>query len=697
LKKLLFISIFFASISLFNLGNAQTYSKNELFKIDSLNTLLGNPKIHDTIRIKAIYDLSEIIYVENIDTIFSMCDEIIAIINSNKNATGQELFVYNKFLAASYNNIAFVHSYHGRFQLALDFNHKALKIREEINELDGLSSSYINLGVLYSDQGDSEKAKEYYLKSLEIDIQLNDVPGQATCYNNLGVLNLDKGNYDKALYYNNKSLILREGLKDEKYIALSLNNIGGIYEELNDYDRAMDYFNRSLKIYEKINSLDGIGHELWKLADINLIRKNLSLAKQQALKSLKISKQIGYPDDIKESARILSEIYAKENKGTKALDMYKFYVEIKDSLNNNVISKFKIQQQAKYEYEKKIVADSIRQAERHGVQIAIAKTKAEEEEKKKKILMIGLIILGVLLILLFGRFKKAKKQKEFIEKQKKLVENQHEQLEEVHQEISDSIKYAERLQKAILPPLNQFNDALKNTFVLFKPKDVVSGDFYWLHTTNDDVYFAAADCTGHGVPGAMVSVVCGDALNRSVKEFGLNSTATILDKTRELVIETFSRSGTDVRDGMDIAFCKIKGNILSFSGANNPLWLVRDKTLLTSEQLTAKSTLVINNRAVIEYKPDKQPIGLYEKMNAYTQIDIELLKGDKIYIFSDGYADQFGGEKGKKMKYKTFKNLLLKYDDSSMGETRNKLDSFLEEWKGNYEQLDDICIIGVSI
>ena len=253
-------------------------------------------------------------------------------------------------------------------------------------------------------------------------------------------------------------------------------------------------------------------------------------------------------------------------------------------------------------------------------------------------------------------------------------------VDEKNQEITDSITYAKRIQEAILPPPSEMNKHLKDGFVYYRPKDIIAGDFYWLETVGDTVLYAAADCTGHGVPGAMVSVVCNNALNRAVREYKLVDPALILDKVRALVIETFEKSDQEVKDGMDIALCSInfKTNKLRFAGANNPLYIVRD-----------------NN--VLETKGDKQSIGRFAGTNPYNSHEIELEKGDTIYTFTDGYPDQFGGPKGKKLKYKPFKELLLSMSQKPAEEQHQLLGEAFENWKGSLDQIDDVCVVGVRI
>ena len=260
-----------------------------------------------------------------------------------------------------------------------------------------------------------------------------------------------------------------------------------------------------------------------------------------------------------------------------------------------------------------------------------------------------------------------------------------------NEEIKASISYAKRIQQAIIPSLDLIKKNLPQSFIYYKPKDIVAGDFYWLQllpqpngwdVDGDIILFASADCTGHGVPGAMVSVVCHNALNQSVKEFGITQPNLILEKARDIVIDTFSESIENVQDGMDIAICSLntKTKELQYAGANNPLWIIRK-----------------NSDVIEEYKANKYHIGKCDMMKPFTNHTIQLNDGDTIYIFSDGYPDQFGGPKGKKLKSKPFKNLLLSIYNQPLDEQKELLDNHFEQWKGDLEQIDDVCVIGVKI
>ncbi len=319
----------------------------------------------------------------------------------------------------------------------------------------------------------------------------------------------------------------------------------------------------------------------------------------------------------------------------------------------------------------------------------------------QKLMIAGSGLLAVFLLFVFFSLAKSRKankliaaqktevenQKVIAEKQKDIAEEQKHLLQEKQTEIIESITYAKRLQEAILPPFAFIDSNIKNNFIYYKPKDIVAGDFYWAENIGDLFFIAAADSTGHGVPGAMVSVVCSNALNRSVKEFHLTETGKILDKTKELVVETFEKSTSEVKDGMDISLLCIdtKNKKVFWSGANNPLWYVRH-----SKENESHTELV-------EVKADKQPIGKTDKVNPFTTHEITYQENTTFYLFTDGFADQFGGPNGKKFKYKPFAEILVQNVNKTPSEQSAILAEKFEAWKGELEQVDDVCIIGVKI
>jgi serine phosphatase RsbU (regulator of sigma subunit)/ABC-type amino acid transport substrate-binding protein len=272
-------------------------------------------------------------------------------------------------------------------------------------------------------------------------------------------------------------------------------------------------------------------------------------------------------------------------------------------------------------------------------------------------------------------------------------------------EITDSINYAWHLQKAILPTKNKIDSCFPNNFVIYRPKDIVAGDFYWLETIEENgkeyVFYAAADCTGHGVPGAMVSFVCSNALSSSVKEFNLRDPGKILDKTAELVVDRFDKGDEEVKDGMDVALCVIekksnekqKKSSLKFSSANNDVWIISKDLDLNIEG----KTLIIGDYCLYDIRADHQPVGKFDDMKPFRTVEVELHPGDRFFMYSDGYADQFGGDNGKKLKIKNFKKLVLDSMTSNIEEQKEIIDQCFLSWKQDYEQVDDVIVIGIEI
>lgn len=381
--------------------------------------------------------------------------------------------------------------------------------------------------------------------------------------------------------------------------------------------------------------------------------------------------------------QVAAKVYAEVGRHKDAHRWLARLDELKDSLNELQLEA-KMQEHLQSQSMEALKERSQRDLELAELEKEKKDLEAKSAQRNQKVIttasIIGILGLLIVIILIVRNLRQKKKSNEEISRQKEAVEAAHE-------EIQDSIAYAKRIQLAILPSPKLWREAQLESFVMYKPKDVVAGDFYWMESKDDKTFIAAADCTGHGVPGAMVSVICNNGLNRSVNEFGLREPGRILDKTRELVIKEFEKSEEEVKDGMDIALVSLclsssssSSSILKYSGAHNALWIIRNGA---SE--------------IEETKADKQPIGRYADEKPFTTHTIELSKGDSFYIFSDGYADQFGGEKGKKFKTANLKKLLLSIKDKSMIDQQTDLEQNFEVWKGELEQVDDVCVIGVRV
>ena len=377
-----------------------------------------------------------------------------------------------------------------------------------------------------------------------------------------------------------------------------------------------------------------------------------------------------------EIAKLISEVYtAKGDKNKSDRNLIEYY-KIKDSISNSANAEDIMFKELNYENEKKesqLLAQQEKKELLHN-----------EESKKQRLItysvVAGLILIGIFAVFVFINLRRSRRANIIIAQQKSEVEAQKHLVEEKQNEILDSITYAKRLQEAILPPNEFVNSNLPDNFIYYQPKDIVAGDFYWAEKINDLFFIAAADSTGHGVPGALVSIVCSNALNRTIKEFKLTETGKILDKTRELVLETFEKSTSEVKDGMDISLLCIdyKNKNIFWSGANNPLWYIQDNALK-------------------EIKADKQPIGKSDYQKPFTTHQIEYKVNTTFYLFTDGLADQFGGPNGKKFKYKQFSDLLIKNNNLSQKQQADIINKSFLDWKGDLEQVDDVCVIGIKI
>ena len=701
---------------------AQNFNAEEQHIIDSLNAIIINPNSHDTSLAGAYIDLSGALYVSNLDTMIPLCNKAEAIalkaLKNNptiaiKNSLLKSLsgsynnkgFIYYnqgdihkglKFilksldvikklgdkegLATGLNNVGYIFNDLGDVEKTIDYYHQSLRIEEEIGNKEGIATSLNNIGFIYSGQGNIEKALEYYYKSLYIYQELNNKHNISRSFNNIGSVIENKGDLNAALELYQKSLTISQELGSKKGVSNSYMSIGLLYEKKGEIDTALSYYKNSLQLREELDDKDGITMSLNGISKLLIEKNNINEAKEIALKSLKISQELGFPKNIQIVASLLSQIYEKEHNGMKALEMYKLSLLMRDSVNNESTQKATTMQQAKYNYEKQKTIDDIANS--------LALKEKQDEKEKQKILTLStagiLVLVIIFLVFVFNRLQVTRKQKKKIELQNTELEVQKKIVEEKNEEITDSIYYAKRIQAAILPPDKVVKEYLTESFILYKPKDIVAGDFYWLEQKNGRILFAACDCTGHGVPGAMVSVVCVNGLNRSVREHGLTDPAEILNKTREIVIEEFEKSEEEVKDGMDVALCSLEFKIasceLKYAGANNPLWIIRKDA-----------------SDVEEIKPNKQPIGKYSHTEPFTTHTIDLEKGDSIYIFSDGYADQFGGEKGKKFMLRSLKQLLLSVQDKELSEQKQIINSTFDNWKGDLNQIDDVCIIGVRI
>jgi serine phosphatase RsbU (regulator of sigma subunit)/lipopolysaccharide biosynthesis regulator YciM len=524
-------------------------------------------------------------------------------------------------MAGVLNNIGNVYYFISR-SASESYYLQALEIYKKLNDTSGLAKQYGNLGLVYINKQDTEKAIEYSQKSLEYNLIRKDKIGIATSYINLGYAYEQAGKFELALENVKRSLELREQSGDKKGIAVSTTMLGKIYCTMRDYKNGIIYLEK--------------GRELSKEIDLNIA----------ALEELEI----------------LARAYYATGRLDDAQEMDEEIRLLKEEEDEKKLQERVAELETEYKTKEK------------DAQIQIQ----ELSLKRRSLYLWGaagfIILLWVILGVSYNAYRNKQKTNALLEKKNKEITRQKE-------EITDSIHYAQTIQRAILPPEKLLQKYLPDSFVIFKPKDIVSGDFYWTEKVKDRVYFAAVDCTGHGVPGAFMSIIGHNGLNRAVKDFKLTHPAEILDKLVELVTEALhAENQGEIKDGMDVALCCLdtEQRKLEYAGAYNPVYLIRDKE-------------------VLEFKADRQPIGAFEKRLPFTNHEIQLQKDDCIYVFSDGVVDQFGGEKGKKLSSKRMKEMLLSVVHLPMAQQYTELHNRFTAWQGKEEQTDDVTLIGVRV
>ncbi len=392
----------------------------------------------------------------------------------------------------------------------------------------------------------------------------------------------------------------------------------------------------------------------------------------------------------KQNAWLLSQCYEKLKQYELSFNTLVEIKELDKQIIEEAISNDKEKKRMAFELNNKALQDSIKYANQHRLnQLEIDRSNAlneVHESRIKQMYFVGVLML-IAIIVVFFRYRNKMQanaliafQKKEIEIQKDIAQQQKNILSQQHQEITKSLIFAKKIQSTTFPTESILQNYLPNHFIYYQPKDIISGDFYWFEEQEGYLYVAAADSTGHGVPGAIVSLVNYNKLNESLKRFHKSEPHHLLDQTSKLVQEAFTNEDIQLRDGMDIALCKINisKNILEYSGANAPLYLMR-------------------NNELIKIKGDKQPIGYAEGKTPFTKHNVDLKKGDVIYLFSDGFQDQFGGPKNSKFKIGKFDKLLTDIHQKPMLEQKELLQKTFNKWKGNEEQTDDVLVIGFKI
>ena len=636
-------------------------------KIDSLKKLLKTQQ-EDSNKVSVLNNLCwEIAKTGGYFEAVQIANEALVLAEKLKNKKGT---------FSALNNLGVFYGFQGNYPKALEYFLKALKLAEEINNKKGIAKALNNIGNIYNHQNEYAKAMEYFLKAIKAAEQTHNMQSVAISLGNIGSIYGKQHNNKKALEFFFKAQKINEEQDDLQNTALGFNNIGEVYFQEGDYSKTMEYYLKALELRQKLGDKKGIATTLNGIGLVYLEQKKYFDAISYCSKSLSIAKEIGSIEEIKSASEILSSAYEQTHQTDKALENYKQFILMRDSVYNKENIQKLIQAEMNYEFDKQQTADSIKNAE---------ETKQQELKHNNEILQqkiytysgaIGFLLMIIVAVVSFRGYRQKQKANE-------LLEVKNEVIEEKNKDITDSITYAKRIQDAMLPSLETENKLFSDSFILFRPRDIVSGDFYWFTEKNGRKIIAAVDCTGHGVPGAFMSMIGNAFLNEIINERGITEPGKILSELRFLVISALKQTGAmgEMRDGMDIALVSIENNNVEFAGAYNPVWIIRS-----------------GENKMEEIKADKRPIGYFKgKGLPFSNHKFEIKKGDSLYLFTDGYADQFGGPQGKKFKYKQLEEKLLTVCKLPMEEQKNILEKTFDDWKGNLEQLDDVCVIGIRL
>jgi serine phosphatase RsbU (regulator of sigma subunit) len=601
----------------------------------------------------------------------------------------------------------------GRLPDAIDYYLLALKASEKIHDHSSTGRAMISLGVLFLDMGKYPEAMKYSKDALPFIILVKDTAQIANAHarigNVFGAKSNPSYNLDSTIWYYEKSLKLFKKINHLRGIAVIYNNMAAIYQDENDHQKAIESYKQAYVIRSTLGDQNGMAIILNNLGSTYKTLKNYKLALQYLEKSLNILLKINRPDLIADNYKLMSGCYASLGEFQKAYYYQNLYVEFNDSLNNDFNSKIITEMQVKYETDKKEQEIEILNQNRilNALQLKQQRDKVRVQKYfiySSVSVLIVVLTLSFFLSRLYFQKKKANvllevknseimqqkeeisTQRDEIEAQRDMVITQKDKIEEIHEELTSSIRYAQRIQTAVLPSSEQMEEILGEHFVFFVPKDIVSGDFFWATRIKNRIVFCVADCTGHGVPGAFMSMLGITFLHEILSNKLDSDPAQVLNDLRKNVVESLKQQGRSMeqKDGMDISLCIIdtETNILQFAGANNPVYIIR-------------------NQELTELKADKMPIAIHERMTPFTLNKFNLQKNDCVYLFSDGYADQFGNSDssagGLKFKYKPFKSLLIEHSYKQMTKQKSEIEKAFYHWKGDLKQVDDITLLGFRV
>jgi len=572
----------------------------------------------------------------------------------------------------AHNMIGDLYWFAGDYSTCSDHYFKALKIFEELHDKDGMAECYRNIGWIYQGQQNYPLTLEYYKKSLALNREMGNQKRLVSNYDDLSIVYKFMKRYDEALDYSRRTIQLADSIGERKGVATSYGNLGGIYVDMGNYDLAIEALKRSTELHEEVNDHYNMGECYNALSTAYLKRHKTAEAINYGEKGLQVGRSFHFKTIIAEAYVVLADAYSAAKDYAASNKCLRSFIELKDSIYNENNSEQINEMSAKYESEKKELMISSLEKNK-----ALSEEKLEQEKNFKIYLILFCVLIAAFAFFLFrGNIAKKKANEE--------LSKAYGEIELRNKDITDSINYSKRIQEASLPPKELKYRLFPDAFVFFRPKDIVSGDFYWYAEKNGLRLIAACDCTGHGVPGALMSMIGNNILNQIVSEKEITSAGAVLDQLHMEIRKALKQEEHhENRDGMDIALVVFRSETeIEFAGAQRPLWIIRS----SDSQLE-------------EIKGNKFSIGgiQSEERRIFDTHRLVLERNDCIYIFSDGIADQFGGEHGKKFMTKNLKMLFTNIHDEPMAIQESIVEKTLEKWKTGREQVDDILVIGIKI
>ncbi|MBS1651979.1 MAG: SpoIIE family protein phosphatase [Bacteroidetes bacterium] len=582
-----------------------------------------------------------------------------------------------KEIIVGYSNLSGSYQARGDLANAIKLLEKALSYQDKVSNKEILLAPINNLSKLYLVVGDTAKSIEGLKQALSISIKSKDKALLAHLYHNYGIVLYYKKGIGAESYIE-KGLVIRKEINDVKGIVISLIGMCDFAIFKKQLTKAENYLNEAENYLPRLKNTTTEGLYYLKKGMLYDLFHKTDLAIINYEKAKDIYKKVFEIEELENCLNNLIKNYSSNKKkyASQLLDAYEMYYAVQERLKLNEVKR--IVAKEKYEEELKIAEAQYKLDK----QISNAKAVAKEQKQKNFLLLLLVIAISILIfaILIFKSNLSNKKKNKIISKQKEEVETQKQIIEEKHKDITDSITYAHRIQTALIPDYNALFKTFSKCGLIYLPRNIVSGDFYWFTQSNSFFVFALADCTGHGVPGAFMSLIGINGLNAITKEKGIYTPGLVLDELKMIVVNSVNDENNEnkSRDGMDIAVIKIEKNLLTFSGANQSIYILR-------------------NTELIELKGNKQPVGLSDSTEKFKNLRFELLAKDRIILFSDGIVDQFGSENNasvpKKLKVKRLREWIIETSIYSVTEQTQTIKQKLIAFKGVNEQTDDITFV----